>query len=145
MISGDGNSLFSPKLHWPQYLRGKPDPYVKLIPRDCFFLNGPFWPLFLLFSSFLPTVNMFNGWIRTRVIWYRKRPTAPQPLPSPEIVTFQKSCINYVIQAKPMEVYVPEEQSGCRYHIWRLVTSPPFENFIMLLIVLNTVLLMMKV
>jgi len=44
-----------------------------------------------------------------------------------------------------MEVYVPEEQSGCRYHIWRLVTSPPFENFIMLLIVLNTVLLMMKV
>ena len=62
-----------------------------------------------------------------------------------EIVTFQKSCINYVIQAKPMEVYVPEEQSGCRYHIWRLVTSPPFENFIMLLIVLNTVLLMMKV
>lgn len=57
----------------------------------------------------------------------------------------QKSCINYVIQAKPMEVYVPEETSGCRYHVWRLVTSPPFENFIMLLIVLNTVLLMMKV
>ena len=44
-----------------------------------------------------------------------------------------------------MEVYVPEETSGCRYHVWRLVTSPPFENFIMLLIVLNTALLMMKV
>ena len=44
-----------------------------------------------------------------------------------------------------MEVYVPEETTGIRYHIWRLVTSPPFENFIMLLIVLNTVLLMMKV
>ena len=58
---------------------------------------------------------------------------------------FQKSCIDYVIQAKPMEVYVPEETTGCRYHVWRLVTSPPFENFIMLLIVLNTVLLMMKV
>lgn len=56
----------------------------------------------------------------------------------------QKSCIDYVIQAKPMEVFVPEEQSGCRYHVWRLVTSPPFENFIMLLIVLNTILLMMK-
>jgi voltage-dependent calcium channel N type alpha-1B len=56
----------------------------------------------------------------------------------------QKSCIDYVIQAKPMEVYVPEETTGVRYHVWRLVTSPPFENFIMLLIVLNTVLLMMK-
>ena len=44
-----------------------------------------------------------------------------------------------------MEVYVPEETSGCLYHIWRLVTSPPFENFILFLIVLNTLLLMMKV
>ena len=50
-----------------------------------------------------------------------------------------------MIQAKPMEVYVPEETTGCRYHVWRLVTSPPFENFIMLLIVLNTLLLMLKV
>ena len=44
-----------------------------------------------------------------------------------------------------MQVYVPEEQSGLLFHIWRLVTSPPFENFIMLLIVMNTILLMMKV
>ena len=46
---------------------------------------------------------------------------------------------------KPQEVYVPETQIGVRYHIWRLVTSPPFENFIMLLIILNTLLLMCKV
>ena len=61
------------------------------------------------------------------------------------LLVIQKSCIDYVIQAKPMEVYVPEETTGCRYHVWRLVTSPPFENFIMLLIVLNTLLLMLKV
>ena len=61
------------------------------------------------------------------------------------MLVIQKSCIDYVIQAKPMEVYVPEETTGCRYHVWRLVTSPPFENFIMLLIVLNTLLLMLKV
>ena len=58
---------------------------------------------------------------------------------------FQKSCINYVIQAKPAEVYVPEVESGCLYQIWRLVTSPPFENFIIILIVMNTILLMMTV
>ena len=57
----------------------------------------------------------------------------------------QKSCIDFAIQAKPLELYVPEEQSGIRYHIWRLVTSGPFENFIMLLIVGNTILLMLKV
>ena len=32
----------------------------------------------------------------------------------------------------------------CRYHIWRLVTSAPFENFILFLIILNTLLLMLK-
>ncbi len=57
----------------------------------------------------------------------------------------QKSCITYVVQTKPLEVYVPESQAGIRFHIWRLVTSPPFENFIMLLIILNTILLMCKV
>ena len=46
---------------------------------------------------------------------------------------------------RPQEIYVPETQVGARYHIWRLVTSPPFENFIMLLIILNTILLMCKV
>ncbi len=58
---------------------------------------------------------------------------------------FQKSCINYVIQAKPEEMYVPETESGFLFQIWRLVTSGPFENFILLLIVLNTILLMAKV
>jgi len=53
--------------------------------------------------------------------------------------------IDFAIQAKPLELYVPEEQSGIRYHIWRLVTSAPFENFILLLIVCNTILLMLKV
>ena len=50
----------------------------------------------------------------------------------------QKSCIQFVINAKPMDVYVPEDDKGLSYHVWRLVTSPPFENFIMLLIMLNT-------
>ena len=53
--------------------------------------------------------------------------------------------INFAMEAKPLELYVPEEQGGIRYHIWRLVTSAPFENFIMLLIVCNTILLMLKV
>ena len=44
-----------------------------------------------------------------------------------------------------MELYVPPETTGIRYHIWRLVTSQPFENFIMLLILMNTILLMLKV
>ena len=58
---------------------------------------------------------------------------------------FQKSCISFAIEAKPLELYVPPDNHGIRYHIWRLVTSGPFENIIMLLIIGNTVLLMLKV
>ena len=57
----------------------------------------------------------------------------------------QKSCITFAIEAKPVELYVPPENQGIRYHIWRLVTSQPFENIILLLIVGNTILLMLKV
>lgn len=58
---------------------------------------------------------------------------------------FQKSCIDFAIQAKPLERYMPKDRVSFKYKIWRMVVSTPFEYFIMLLIVLNTLLLMMKV
>lgn len=57
----------------------------------------------------------------------------------------QKSCIDFAIQAKPLERYMPKDRVSFKYKIWRIVVSTPFEYFIMLLIVLNTLLLMMKV
>lgn len=59
--------------------------------------------------------------------------------------SFQKSCIDFTIQARPLERYMPKERNSVKYKIWRIVVSTPFEYFIMGLIVLNTVLLMMKV
>ena len=40
---------------------------------------------------------------------------------------------------------MPKERDSFKYKLWRVVVSSPFEYFIMLLIVLNTLLLMMKV
>jgi len=40
---------------------------------------------------------------------------------------------------------MPKDRESMKYKIWRMVASTPFEFFIMLLIVLNTLLLMMKV
>ena len=57
----------------------------------------------------------------------------------------QKSCIDFAINATPLERYMPEERVGVRYRLWRIVESTPFEYFIMTLIVLNTILLMLKV
>lgn len=60
-------------------------------------------------------------------------------------VVLQKSCIDFTIGARPLERYMPNRRNSFKYKIWRVVVSSPFEYFIMLLIVLNTLLLMMKV
>ena len=60
-------------------------------------------------------------------------------------IFLQKSCIDFAINATPLERYMPEERVGFKYRLWRIVESTPFEYFIMTLIVLNTILLMMKV
>lgn len=61
------------------------------------------------------------------------------------IIFFQKSCIDFTIQARPLERYMPNQRNSIKYRIWRMVVSTPFEYFIMMLIVFNTLLLMMKV
>ena len=58
---------------------------------------------------------------------------------------FQKSCIDFAINAKPIETYIPPKRKEHKYKVWKMVVSTPFDYFIMLLIVLNTLLLMMKV
>ena len=40
---------------------------------------------------------------------------------------------------------MPPDTEGFKYRIWKIIVSTPFEYFIMLLIVCNTLLLMMKV
>lgn len=65
--------------------------------------------------------------------------------PSFKFLSFQKSCIDFAIQAKPLERYMPKNKDSVKYKVWRIVVSTPFEYFIMALIVLNTLLLMMKV
>lgn len=58
---------------------------------------------------------------------------------------FQKQCIDFAINAKPLCRFMPKNRLSLKYKIWQLVVSPKFEYFIMVLIVLNTIVLMMKV
>lgn len=57
----------------------------------------------------------------------------------------QKSCIDFAINARPVATYIPPKRKKYKYKVWKMVVSTPFDYFIMLLIVLNTLLLMMKV
>lgn len=60
-------------------------------------------------------------------------------------IFFQKSCIDFAINARPFATYIPPMHKHTKYKIWSMVVSQPFDYFIMLLIVLNTLLLMSKV
>ncbi|XP_043795464.1 voltage-dependent calcium channel type A subunit alpha-1 isoform X9 [Apis laboriosa] len=92
---------------------------------------------FIVFPFFF--VNIFVALI---IITFQEQGEAE--LQDGEIDKNQKSCIDFTIQARPLERYMPKERNSVKYKIWRIVVSTPFEYFIMGLIVLNTVLLMMK-
>jgi voltage-dependent calcium channel N type alpha-1B len=53
--------------------------------------------------------------------------------------------MDFAINAKPLERYMPTNKASFKYKIWTLVVSTGFEYFILLLITVNTLILMMKV
>ncbi|VDP51354.1 unnamed protein product [Schistosoma mattheei] len=58
---------------------------------------------------------------------------------------FQKRCIDFAINARPLCRYMPKDRHSLKYRVWRLVVSTPFEYYIMVMIAINTLILMMKV
>ncbi|XP_071552669.1 voltage-dependent calcium channel type A subunit alpha-1 isoform X2 [Panulirus ornatus] len=125
---------------WPQVLQNSmaatyedegPKPQVA-VEMSIFYIV-----YFIVFPFFF--VNIFVALI---IITFQEQGEAE--LQDGELDKNQKSCIDFAIQAKPLERYMPKDRVSFKYKIWRIVVSTPFEYFIMLLIVLNTLLLMMK-
>ena len=61
------------------------------------------------------------------------------------ILSLQKQCIDFTINAKPLSKFMPRDKESVKYRVWQLVVSQPFDYFIMAMIVFNTLILMMKV
>jgi len=61
------------------------------------------------------------------------------------LLTMQKQCIDFAINAKPACRYMPKNKNSTKFRVWKLVVSTPFEYFIMVMIAMNTIILMMKV
>ena len=56
---------------------------------------------------------------------------------------FQRNCIEFALKARPQRSYIPKNK--IQFHIWKVVTSQPFEYLIFAFITCNTVVLMMQV
>jgi hypothetical protein len=53
--------------------------------------------------------------------------------------------MDFAINAKPLERYMPTNKESFNYKVWKLVVSSGFEYFILTMIALNTIILTMKV
>ncbi|XP_076066879.1 calcium voltage-gated channel subunit cacophony isoform X6 [Oratosquilla oratoria] len=125
---------------WPQVLQNSMaarDEDVGPHPHFAIEMSIFYIVYFIVFPFFF--VNIFVALI---IITFQEQGEAE--LQDGELDKNQKSCIDFAIQAKPLERYMPKDRGGFKYRIWRIVVSTPFEYFIMLLIVFNTLLLMMK-
>ncbi|XP_047738439.1 voltage-dependent calcium channel type A subunit alpha-1 [Hyalella azteca] len=125
---------------WPQVLQNSmAATYENHGPQPHFAIEMSIFYIvyFIVFPFFF--VNIFVALI---IITFQEQGEAE--LQDGELDKNQKSCIDFAIQAKPLERYMPKERLSLKYKTWKVVVSTPFEYLIMTLIVLNTILLMMK-
>uniref|UniRef100_A0A8D9A5M4 Voltage-dependent L-type calcium channel subunit alpha n=1 Tax=Cacopsylla melanoneura TaxID=428564 RepID=A0A8D9A5M4_9HEMI len=125
---------------WPQVLQNSmAATYEDMGPITNFRIEMSIFYIiyFVVFPFFF--VNIFVALI---IITFQEQGEAE--LQDGEIDKNQKSCIDFVIGARPLERYMPKQSKALKHFIWRIVVSDYFEYFIMMLIVCNTVLLMMK-
>uniref|UniRef100_A0A915CNI0 Voltage-dependent calcium channel alpha-1 subunit IQ domain-containing protein n=1 Tax=Ditylenchus dipsaci TaxID=166011 RepID=A0A915CNI0_9BILA len=92
---------------------------------------------FIVFPFFF--VNIFVALI---IITFQEQGEAE--LSEGDLDKNQKQCIDFALNARPRSLFMPEDKNSMKYRIWRLVTSTPFEYFIMAMICINTIILMMK-
>ncbi|KAG1668868.1 Voltage-dependent calcium channel type A subunit alpha-1 [Nymphon striatum] len=125
---------------WPQVLQNSMDStYEDHGPLPGYHIEmAIFYVVFFIVFPFF-FVNIFVALI---IITFQEQ--GEKDLEDGEVDKNQKSCIDFAIQAKPLERYMPKNKDSIKYKVWRIVVSTPFEYFIMTLIVFNTLLLMMK-
>ncbi|CAD5229555.1 unnamed protein product [Bursaphelenchus okinawaensis] len=92
---------------------------------------------FIVFPFFF--VNIFVALI---IITFQEQGEAE--LSEGDLDKNQKQCIDFALNARPRSLFMPNDRNSLKYRIWKLVTSTPFEYFIMAMICVNTIILMMK-
>ncbi|GIY88801.1 voltage-dependent calcium channel type A subunit alpha-1 [Caerostris darwini] len=125
---------------WPEVLQNSMDStYVDYGPLPRFRIEmAIFYVVFFVVFPFF-FVNIFVALI---IITFQEQ--GEKELEEGDLDKNQKSCIDFAIQARPLQRFMPQNKTSVQYKIWKIVVSTPFEYFIMVLIVLNTLLLMMK-
>ncbi|KAG9509584.1 Voltage-dependent calcium channel type A subunit alpha-1, partial [Fragariocoptes setiger] len=125
---------------WPNVLQHSMDSTFEdfgPLPRFRIEMSLFYIIFFIVFPFFF--VNIFVALI---IITFQEQ--GEKELEEGEIDKNQKSCIDFAIQARPLQRYMPKDKDSLKYTIWKIVQSTVFEYIIMFLIIMNTLVLMMK-
>ncbi|XP_071818049.1 voltage-dependent L-type calcium channel subunit alpha-1D-like isoform X4 [Apostichopus japonicus] len=82
-------------------------------------------------------VNIFVGFV---IVTFQNE--GEQEFKNCELDKNQRNCLEFALKAKPGKKYIPKNPK--QLHIWRFVSSRPFEYAIFILIMCNTIILAMK-
>ncbi|XP_065072313.1 voltage-dependent L-type calcium channel subunit alpha-1D-like [Rhopilema esculentum] len=91
----------------------------------------------VIFSFFF--LNIFVALI---IVTFQER--GERELTGCELTKNQRACLQFVLQAKPRQRFMPQNKDGVCYKVWRVVDSKLFEIAIMTLIALNAIVLMLS-
>ncbi|XP_044182314.1 voltage-dependent L-type calcium channel subunit alpha-1D-like isoform X2 [Acropora millepora] len=95
-----------------------------------------YYIIYIIIIAFF-MVNIFVGFV---IVTFQSE--GEEEFKDCELDKNQRQCIEFALKAKPFRRYIPENR--LQFHIWRVVTSQPFEYLIFAFIVCNTVVLMMQ-
>ncbi|XP_078343776.1 voltage-dependent L-type calcium channel subunit alpha-1D-like isoform X1 [Oculina patagonica] len=96
----------------------------------------------LYYISFVVVFSFFFLNIFVALIILTFQTEGEREIASCELDRNQRDCIQFALTAKPAQRYMPTDHKSLQYKIWVVVTSKPFDTFILVLIALNTVVLM---
>eukprot|EP00794_Sanderia_malayensis_P016877 gene16877-18582_t len=98
----------------------------------------------LFYVSFVVVFSFFflNIFVALIIVTFQER--GEKELAGCELTKNQRACLQFVLQAKPRERFMPQDKDGICYKVWNVVDSKPFEIAIMTLIALNAIVLMLS-
>ncbi|XP_048579316.1 muscle calcium channel subunit alpha-1 isoform X2 [Nematostella vectensis] len=123
---------------WPGILESSMDSTD--VDEGPFLNNRPwvaiYYVIYIIIIAFF-MINIFVGFV---IVTFQNE--GEEEFKDCELDKNQRKCVEFALKARPTRRYIPTNR--LQFHVWRVVTSQPFEYLIFAFITGNTILLMMQ-
>ncbi|XP_065654096.1 voltage-dependent L-type calcium channel subunit alpha-1D isoform X2 [Hydra vulgaris] len=103
--------------------------------------NNIFLSLYYVFFVVIFSFFFLNIFVALIIVTFQEQ--GEKEIIGSELNKNQRACLQFVLNAKPRQRFMPVDKSGFSYKVWCIVDSKPFEILILVIISLNAVVLML--